>query len=231
LSEFSDTARRKLALRQLKAAQVPETGAALDPAELEARLPLLERVQGLARGNPGLQDLLGANLVLRPAVPVAEAGAVLDEVAAYLGAGDLPRAEQVRKFLQELAIDALLGLAGPTGCDLLRAVTLFQVPVPEAAIAALQTALGGEPRRLRDLGLLVPSEDLVAHRTLALHVNGLAAGRLAPLSDTERTSLAPLALPALFAAWGGSEDRLRRPHAADIALTRLGLLAGDAGVV
>ena len=239
LSEFGETARRKLALRQIKAAQVPEPAAGaggecpvpLDPAGLEARLPLLARVQELARGNPGLQDLLGADLVLRSAVPVEEAAAVLDQVKAYLEAGDLPRSKQVREFLQELAVDKLLELAGATGQDLLQAATLFRVPVPEAVIAALAQEVGGQPRRLRDLGLLVPAEDLVEHRTLALAVSGLAAGRLAPLDDADQRVLARLALPALFVAWGGAGGRLRRPYAADLDLTRLGLLAGDAAVV
>ena len=229
LSEFSDTSRRKLALRQIKAARAPQDGPALDEAGLLARLPLLEQAQALARGNPGLQDLLGSDFVLRPAVPLERAQAVLAEMAAYLQGGALPKTEEVRTFLQNLAIDALLDLAGAASRDLLRAMTLFGLPVPEAVLAAF-AELGGDTRRLRDLGLLAPAEDVVA-TGVALAANGLAAGRLTPLTALEQATLAKLALPTLFALWGGTEGRLRRPHAADIELTRLALLAGDVSVV
>ncbi len=229
LSEFSDTSRRKLALRQIKAARAPQDGPALDEAGLTALLPLLEQALALARGNPGLQDLLGSDFVLRPAAPLERVEAVLAEMAEYLQGGTLPKTEEVRTFLQNLAIDALLDLAGPATRDLLRAMTLFGLPVPEAALTAF-AELGGDARRLRDLGLVVPAEDLVAVR-VALAVNGLADGRLTPLTASEQATLAELALPTLFALWGGAEGRLRRPYAADIELTRLALLAGDVSVL
>lgn len=81
--------------------------------------------------------------------------------------------------------------------------------------------------RLRDLGLLDVFEDLVDHRTEALAVNGLAASRLR-LPDDARTAIATVALPQLSIAWGGERAR---PPVADLELTRLGLMAGDAEVV
>ncbi len=137
LGEFGERAREKLSLRQVKAAQAAEDGDVLSGEALGERLTLLARAQTVARGNPGLQDLLGAELVLRPAVPVSAAKAALDEMEAYLAGGDLPRTEQVREFLQNLALDTLVGLAGPSGRALLQAVTVFPAPVPEAAIMAL----------------------------------------------------------------------------------------------
>jgi hypothetical protein len=89
-------------------------------------------------------------------------------------------------------------------------MTLFGTPVPTAAIEAF-AGIGGSPRRLRELGLLVPSEDLVTPGVAGFAANGLAVGRVEPLTEAERAALAKLALPALFAAWGGSEGRLRRP--------------------
>jgi tetratricopeptide (TPR) repeat protein len=231
LGELGDRARDKLSLRQIKAAQAAEDGDALSGAALGERLPLLARAQSVARGNPGLQDLLGADFVLRPAVPVAAAAAALEEMEKYLTGGELPRTEAVREFLQSLALDTLLGLAGPSGEALLRAATLFAVPVPEPVIAALAAAVGGDARRLQDLGLLVPSEDLVLPRVNALSVNGLVAGRLKPLDESERAELAPLALPVLFPLWGGADGSLRRPYAADLALTLLALPAEDVAVL
>ena len=209
LSEFSDTSRRKLALRQIKAARAPLDGPALDEAGLVARLPLLEQAQALARGNPGLQDLLGSDFVLRPSVPPERVEAVLAEMAAYLKGGTQPKTEEVRAFLENLAIDELLQLAGPTNRDLLRAMTLFGLPAPEAVLAAF-AELGGGTGRLRDLGLLTPAEDVVTAKA-ALMVNGLAAGRVKPLTAPEQATLAKLALPTLFALWGGAEGQLRRP--------------------
>ena len=175
--------------------------------------------------------MLGSDFVLRPAVPPERAQAVLAEMAAYLKGGAQPKTEEVREFLQNLAIDALLELAGPANQDLLRAMTLFGLPVPEAALAAFVAELGGRrPRDCVTLGLLAPAEDVVAAR-VALAANGLAAGRLIPLTASEQATLAKLALPTLFPLWGGAEDRLRRPYAADIELTRLALLADDVSVL
>ena len=123
LGEFGKPTREKLSLRQVKAAQAAEDGDALSVEALRERLALLTRAQTVARGNPGLQDLLGADLVLRPAVPVSAANAALDEIGCILRAAICRRTEQVREFLQNLALDTLVGLAGPSGQALLRAVT------------------------------------------------------------------------------------------------------------
>ncbi|HME23578.1 MAG TPA: CHAT domain-containing protein [Acetobacteraceae bacterium] len=231
LGEFGERAREKLSLRQIRVAQAAQDGDALTGAALDERLALLTRAQAVARGNPGLQDLLGADLALRPAVPAAAAEAALEEMERYLSGGDLPQAEAVREFLQNLALDALLDLAGASGQALLRAATVFAAPVPEAVIAALAGAVGGDPRRLQDLGLLVPSEDLVRPREFGLSVNGLAAGRLPALAENEEAELARLALPVLFPLWGGVEDRLGRSYTADLVVTLLALKANDAAVL
>ena len=232
LGPFSANARRKLSLRQGKAALTrPGSGAALDEAMLAARLPLLNRAESAARGNPGLQDLIGDRLVLRPAVAPERADAVLREMEAYLSGGALPGEEAVRKFLQNLAVDELLDQAGAAGRALLRATLVFEMPVPSAVVDAVAAVLGGGAEALRALGLLDPGEDIVDHQVVALAVNGLVAGRLEPLTAAEAGEIAGLALPALLTAWGGTERAGRRAYAADLTLSRLGLRAGDAGVV
>lgn len=85
----------------------------------------MEQAQALSRGNPALQDLLGSDFVLRPAVLPERARAVLNEREAYLEGGAQPKTEEVREFLRNLAIDELLKLAGSANRDLLRAMTLF----------------------------------------------------------------------------------------------------------
>jgi hypothetical protein len=73
LSSFGEIAERKLLLRQQAVAQE------LKLSDLAAREALLSRARIAARGNPGLQDLLIARLMLNPAVPLAAAEAALVE--------------------------------------------------------------------------------------------------------------------------------------------------------
>ena len=69
LPPMSDTAQRKLELRQREAA----TDAGLKGAAFAERSALLKRIPDVARGNPGLQDLVGSKVVLAPLVPVDRA--------------------------------------------------------------------------------------------------------------------------------------------------------------
>ena len=68
-------------------------------------------------------------------------------------------------------------------------------------------------------------------RQTALAVNALAAGRLPPLREDERTVLASEVAGALFRAWGGAAGRETRPSACDLQLTRFGLTARDGEIV
>src|SRR5712692_9155079 len=232
LPPLQEITRRKLLLRQVEAARTrPGPGMALDDKTIDERLPLLERALRAARGNPGLQDLLEDGLVLRRALPQARVEAALEQIEEDLIGGALPEDEEVREWLKNLAMDQLREEAGAAGKALLRAALLFEAPVPEAVLAALVAEVGGTPEKLRELGLFDPYRDLVDREVTALAINGVVAGRLTALSDAERSGFAPIGLAALFAAWGGVDGGARRPYAADIELTRLGLLAHDAEVV
>src|SRR5216683_1152340 len=232
LPPLQEITRRKLLLRQVEAARTrPGPGMALDDKTIDERLPLLERALRAARGNPGLQDLLEDGLVLRRALPQARVEAALKQIEEYLSGGALPEDEEVREFLKNLALDQLREEAGAAGKALLRAALLFEAPVPEAVLAALAAEVGGTPEKLRELGLFDPYRDLVDREVTALAINGLVAGRLTALSDAERSGFAPIGLAALFAAWGGVNGGARRPYAADVELTRLGLLAQNPEVV
>ena len=230
LGPLGEPARQKLSRRQVEAAKAgDQQHRPLAEAELAARLPLLEQAQAIARGHPGLHDLLGRKLVLSAAVPAATAAATLGEMEAWLAGGALPAAEELRLFLENLALDRLLELAGKDGRALLQAATLFEVPVPEPVLDALAAGAGGGPGELAALGLLEPFEDLTDHWILAFAVIPLLGGRLEALSAAEAAALAEACLPVLFRAWGGADSS--RPYAAALELTRLGLLAGDAVVV
>jgi tetratricopeptide (TPR) repeat protein len=233
LSPLSPAAQRKLDLRQRTAALSGRTereraqGAKL----IAERSPLLERVAGLARGNPGLQDLIGRRMVLSPGVTKDHAGQVLQEMEAWLGQGALPSDNEVRAFLENLAIDRLIELAGDAGRELLRGLTLFDLPIPEAVADKVARMVDSSLLHLRDLGLVDVHEDLVDHREPAVAANALAAARVAPLSKTERKAVAREVAHDLFTRWGGAAAEAGWPIVCDEELTRLGLLAEDGEIV
>ena len=222
LRPLSSVAQRKLQRRQQ----------ALTPtARLDERAGLAARVLEVSRGNPGLQDLIGLRLVYGEQVPLARAEAAVAGMESYLHRGDLPSEVEVRAILENLALDELLDEAGPAHHALLRAITLFDEPVPEAIIAVLAEQVGGSPTRLRGLGLLDPYPDPYAAGRRAVAANPLAAGRLEPLTPTERTALATVTAPPLLAVWGGTAPQPGRASQLDLQLSRLGLLAADPTVV
>ncbi|HZB31527.1 MAG TPA: CHAT domain-containing protein [Streptosporangiaceae bacterium] len=216
LPPLSPVAQRKLQRRQQ----------ALTPAERQAeRARLAARALAVSRGNPGLQDLIGLRLVYGEQVSLERAEAAVAGMGAYLRQGDLPADAEVRAFLENLALDALLREAGAANVDLLRAVTLFTVPVPESVIGVLAEQQGGSVSRLRGLGLLEPYRDLYDPARPALAADPLAAGRVEPLSTREQVAIAAAGLGPLFAAWGAAAPRPHRDQALDLQLTRLALLA------
>jgi tetratricopeptide (TPR) repeat protein/CHAT domain-containing protein len=217
LRPLSEVAQYKLQRRQQ----------AVTPTErLAARIDLAARALEVSRGNPGLQDLIGLRLVYGENVPLERAEAAVAGMEAYLQQGDLPSDAQVRAFLENLALDALLEEAGAANTALLRAATLFDLPVPESVIQIMANEVGGSVTRLRGLGLLVPYQDLQDPARAALAADPLTSGRLKLLSTDERTALAKLTVGPLFAAWGGPTAQARWDRAFDLQLTRLALL-GD----
>ena len=152
---------------------------ALTPAErLAERAGLAARALAVSRGNPGLQDLIGLRLVYGEQVGLERAEAAVAGMEAYLRQGGLPADAEVRAFLENLALDTLLQEAGAANVALLRAATLFELPVPEPVIEVLAGQVGGSAARLRGLGLLDPYPDLHDPARPALAANPLAAGRI-----------------------------------------------------
>ncbi len=222
LRPLSRVAQRKLQRRQQ----------ALTPTQRQAqRSALADRSLVVSRGNPGLQDLIGLRLVYGEQVSLERAEAVVAGMETYLRHGDLPADTDVRAFLENLALDALLQEAGPSSSELFRAVTLFDLPVPASVIDTLAGQLGGSPSRLQGLGLLDPYQDLHHPTRQALGANPLAAGRVEALTTPERTALAQVSAGALFTAWGAATPQTGRRGELDLQLTRLGLLADDPTVV
>jgi tetratricopeptide (TPR) repeat protein len=169
-------------------------------------------------------------LVYGQQVPEQRAEAAVAGMEAYLKGGILPGDSEVRAFLENLALDALLAEAGPAGLALLRAATLFTLPVPAPVIDELAAATGGSAERLRGLGLLDPYPDLRDPGQAALAASPLAAGRLTPLTADEQAALAAVAAGPLLAAWAGPAPAPARSPGLDLELARLALLAGDPDV-
>jgi hypothetical protein len=194
------------------------------PAILE-KGALIERCIAAARGNPGLQSLL-FSLVLN--VPQA-AERALSEMERFAKEGIPPEEEELRKFLENLAIDEILSLLTPAETLLLRAATLFEMPVPLNVCRQLAGLIGtdsdGDPEeRLVGFGVWEVFEDLVNRKATALALNALTRPKLKRLSPEEETFLARKIIQPLYRAWGGEKSE-RRPYAADYELARLALLA------
>jgi tetratricopeptide (TPR) repeat protein len=229
LPPMGEAARDKLALRQEQAERAKSEDERLDDGALANRLLLLGQAKDVARGNPGLQDLL-AGLVLSKKATAEAADGVLSQMEAYIAGGEEPDEARLQKFLENLALESLLEQAGPSGKALLRAATLFHLPVPAPVIEELASTVGGSVRALRSLGLLDRHEDrMEAHRP-ALAVNDLVDPHLATLEEPEQKAIADLTVERLYELWGGSEGS-RRPYPCNLELTRLGLLAGNALIV
>ncbi|MFF0022328.1 CHAT domain-containing protein, partial [Streptomyces sp. NPDC005496] len=222
LQPLSPAAQRKLQRRQQD----------LAPAHYRTqRADLAQRALKVSCGNPGLQDLIGLRLVYSDQVDRARAEAAVVGMEAYLEQGDLPADNaDIGAFLENLALDALLDEAGPAHRDLLRACTLFTVPVPHPVIDTLADTVGGSASRLCGLGLLDAFPDQHRPDAPALAVNALAAGRLSPLTPDEQAALATVAAEPLYAEWGGATPRPARGSDLDLQLTRLALVADNPAI-
>ncbi|MCP4658690.1 MAG: hypothetical protein GY856_25040, partial [bacterium] len=189
----------------------------------------ISRIVTTARGNPGLQDLLFG---LQLAAPEACDGA-LDEMEAFLAEGQEPSQQEILDFLANLALDGLFAVLSANERELLRASTLFEVPVPLQVLEGLACAkdiVAGEPAGSRLLALGLWEAHRVG-RDETVAVNALVRHRAGELGDDERPKLAGLVVGPLFKAWGGDRGRQGRSYAADHELARLALLAVDLKVL
>ena len=223
----------KLLRRQL-AQQPPTDEAAAD------RLALLQRVPGLSLGNPGLQDLLGARLVLASQVAPAQAAATLDRVQEVL-AGQASDADQeeLRTFVSNLALTSLLDLAGSTGRELARLLTPFTLPIPEE-VAMLLGPLAGlassedvppQLQRLLELGLVDALEDPYEDTRVGVALAPLLRPLLPALQTAEQEAAVTATLGTLFECWGGAKGPQKRSYAVDILLTQLAVQVSDSRVL
>lgn len=199
---------------------------------LPALLRRIDRIIGAARGNPGLQDILFSLCLEAPEA----CDRCLAQMEDYAKSGTLPVEDQARQFLENLAIGALLDLLSPAQRELLRTMTLFEMPAPTPVVELLaqhgdEPAGEDGPARLIALGLCEVYEDLHDPAEPALAVNSLVRPLAGALREDEHRTLAALVAGLLFERWGGETGTKQRSYGQDYELTRLALLARDARVL
>ncbi|BAM92702.1 hypothetical protein S58_67350 [Bradyrhizobium oligotrophicum S58] len=227
LPPLSPAAQRKLDLRQRSAALAKGNGATL----LRDRETLLARVPEIARGNPGLQDLIGRKLVLSRAVTVVRVERALTEMESWLTHGELPSDPELKTFIKNLAVDDLINLAGEAGRELLRGLTLFKLPIPEQVAQKVAHMVGASLAQLRELGLVDTHEDFVDQCLSGYSANPLAAARVDPLSEREQKQVARQTVRELFTMRNTSSANMDWPAMLFEEFARLGLLAEDSEIV
>ena len=220
LGPMSETEGEKQATAKLRARA--GAGNDVDPARVR-------RCVRVARGNPGLQDLLFASALDAPAA----CDTALEAMERYLAGGEEPDEQTLRGWLEELAVGKLVGWLTGGEQALLRASALFSIPAPLGVLEVLAEALGLPAReqhgeRLFALGVWDVHVDPGAAGGKAALPNPLVRPRLTPLSAEEEASMAAAVVEPLLARW---RETGRRPLATSFELARLGVLAGHAGAV
>jgi len=227
---------RKQASAKLRAPEVAREWARLSEKDRGVLRRQIERIIATARGNPGLQDLLFTLAIQDPSA----CDRCLAQMEEFLRSGTLPADDKIRAFLENLALQTLIGLLSSTQRELLRASTLFQLPVPAVVLAKVAqasapavTPSASETHisRLLALGLWEVHEDLHDSQTPALALNELVRPLAGTLSGAEQAGLARAVTGTLFEHWGGETSGKQRSSVQDHELTRLGLLAQDARVL
>jgi tetratricopeptide (TPR) repeat protein len=201
----------------------------LESADSKRRLlSSLDRIVAVALGNPGLQDMLFSLCLEDPAA----CNRCLKEMEQFRERGKLPEEDKARQFLENLAIGALLGLLTASQRELLRASTLFELPVP---IPVVQRLCNEEwevaSARLIALGLWEIYEDPRPPHEPALAINSIVRPLAGVLSELEQRELATRACAELFEQWGGEEGGTGRSSLQNYELTRLALLASEPRVL
>lgn len=111
----------------------------------ELKDDLIKKIIEAGLGNPGLQDLL---FRIGLANPAACENAIV-QAQEHLKTGNVPSSEEVRVFMQRLAIDGLLAVLSASERELVRCSSLFEIPVPIEILDLLAEKLAfGDGRRL-----------------------------------------------------------------------------------
>lgn len=195
-----------------------------------AQTQRIERIAGVCKGNAALQDWLFRVALENP----ASCDQCLEDLRNFVEKGE--RADEHEGLLEKLVLDSIVGLLSPAQKELLRASTLFLLPVPEPVMARLAKAAAlscdsGDLARLSALGLWHVHEDPFHKGGIAIVTNPLIRQLAGTIKEDEETALAQLVAGDLFNEWGGPEGSNRRSRLDDFELARLALVARQAEVL
>lgn len=210
-----DPIEQKKQWRQVRKTLPPELQAIAEREEQEP--PMLARAGRcleLARGNPGLQDLLYRLALSEPQT----ADQTLDEMQAWLQQGTLPRQETLRAQLENLVLRQLYDLLNAEQRELLDISALFRLPLPLDALRPLGEAA---IQRLLALGLWDGWPDACHLQQPAAALNPLAFALLRPFEPQQAKAVAVAVVPPLARAWRDCGAELQAE------LARLAVLAED----
>jgi tetratricopeptide (TPR) repeat protein len=186
-----------------------------------------DRITAAALGNPGLQDLLFSICLEDPAA----CERCLSEMEQFQHGNKLPSEDKIRQFFENLTIHSLLALLSTGQKELLRAATLFTLPVPVSIFELLAKRVGQPAKegvaRLIGLGLCETYQDLYRPGDQALAINMLARTYAGTLTEAERKQLAGVVTGELFEYWGGASGNRERNYLQNYELTQLALLAQE----
>lgn len=202
------------------------------PEALKNVAARLKQIVATAHGHPGAQDLL---LVLA----MQDAGACdrcLAEMREFLSSGTWPGEAAVVEFLQKISLQNILALLSSPQKELLRASTLFEIPVPESLLSQLARDSGitsdpADVARLSALGLWDIYPDAFKKDSRVIVINSLVQPLAGQLTDEATTALATIVARPLFELWGGAASGEKRTLLDDYQLTKLALLAKDAEIL
>ena len=186
----------------------------------------IERIVETSKGNPGLQDWLFRVALEKP--PACDR--CLDDMCNIVEKGERPDGQESVQFLEKLLLDSIVGLLSRAQQELLRASTLFLLPVPEAVMARLAKAAAlscdsADLARLSALGLWDVHEDSYCRGGSAVAINPLVRPLAGALNEDEERALAGFVVNDLFNQWAGPHGGIRRSRLKDFQLARLALLA------
>ena len=168
---------------------------------VEAVVPpdIVNRIIAVARGNPGLADVLFKPLL---SGHVGEATAALEKIEGSFD--EAQQSQDVASYLRRLALNVYHDAMGDAGRAIFRSFALLDFPVPRAALIEVAALQSDVPEavvdRLSMLGLL--SEQLGPGIEGYLLVDAVAVAALVtPLEGEERRTVGVAILRALWRIW------------------------------
>jgi tetratricopeptide (TPR) repeat protein len=203
----------------------------LDKTENEITAPDIQKCIAASMGNPGLQDLLfSLSVEAKDAFDNA-----VNQILEYANSGQFPTVEKLLSFMENLIIDDLLKVLTKDEKELVRASTLFSIPIPIGSLEVFADKCGFKTTspfgtRLFSLGIWEQFESIYQAKEKTVALNALVRPKAGQLSEAEKIHLAQQIITDLYERMGGADSQ-KRTDAADYELARLAILAKNTDVL